>query len=603
MATQKEDDSLALQIGTTNLTAKVSMEQYISNVKSATAHEPTSPLCIVEPVAKHKYDTMDPVVFTEIIKDSIEQHTDLDEYKSENKSSINVLQKQIFKDLKCDSNEFSYLQTRIKIITDDIYRQNGIEIDTTPISTNVFEIYNEKDIDIEQKCFQSETLIKGDKKQMEEIKNAFKSNMDQLLQTKQLLKEQCHNENCTNKLKQSNEKNILMECPCLQRVCVFLNIIYKFRSTLYGVNAVNPTDYFQINDTYDSAALQNDFQHVQIFHIANDHQMQQLICKKIQAKYPCLTLNLNCYYKIRHHKYGRIRHKHIISDNADNSFISTDINKNDSTLSIHSNSAKANTKDVTFSQLIDGIHCYFLHSDVQYGCHFDEVASYQKTVDKQKKNALIDVNELVEEIKSEELESEIMEEKHQLKTPNVKYIGRNEDKKWIESIERLHNPYQKHNQKNIYERLVKKMGVYRWQGTHSRGCQSGTGLQDLVHVKPKYKNVKEEALKNKYHHLPIENWNQTVTKVTQFKRSFAAERIRTSRDGKYYDVTMEHEAKWKKGETPTMKEITVIKLYTDWDKLQSELKKCFRLESVDDIVKRYSPARTPRNDTGKKKKT
>eukprot|EP01084_Bolivina_argentea_P115585 205524_1 len=51
---------------------------------------------------------------------------------------------------------------------------------------------------------------------------------------------------------------------------------------------------------------------------------------------------------------------------------------------------------------------------------------------------------------------------------------------------------------------------------------------------------------------------------------------------------MGHKAEWKSGEIPTMKEITVIKLYTDWDELQAELKKCFRLESVDDIVNNYS---------------
>eukprot|EP01084_Bolivina_argentea_P026277 48843_1 len=32
----------------------------------------------------------------------------------------------------------------------------------------------------------------------------------------------------------------------------------------------------------------------------------------------------------------------------------------------------------------------------------------------------------------------------------------------------------------------------------------------------------------------------------------------------------------------------VIKLYTDWDELQFELKKCFRIESIHDILQQYS---------------
>eukprot|EP01083_Nonionella_stella_P191705 709347_1 len=36
-----------------------------------------------------------------------------------------------------------------------------------------------------------------------------------------------------------------------------------------------------------------------------------------------------------------------------------------------------------------------------------------------------------------------------------------------------------------------------------------------------------------------------------------------------------------------MREITVIKLYTDWDALQAELKKCFRFLSAEDIVEEY----------------
>ena len=39
----------------------------------------------------------------------------------------------------------------------------------------------------------------------------------------------------------------------------------------------------------------------------------------------------------------------------------------------------------------------------------------------------------------------------------------------------------------------------------------------------------------------------------------------------------------------TIQDIMVIKLYTDFTKLQSELKKSYRLESVNDVIEQYSP--------------
>ena len=105
-------------------------------------------------------------------------------------------------------------------------------------------------------------------------------------------------------------------------------------------------------------------------------------------------------------------------------------------------------------------------------------------------------------------------------------------------------------------------------------------LQGLhCNLQPKYKNVKEEVLDNVYKQLSIENWNKTLTEVTQFKKSFAVQRMRTQSNGTYHDDAMGLEETWKRGEVPSMKELIVIKLYTDWDELQSELKKCFRIES------------------------
>ena len=67
-----------------------------------------------------------------------------------------------------------------------------------------------------------------------------------------------------------------------------------------------------------------------------------------------------------------------------------------------------------------------------------------------------------------------------------------------------------------------------------------------------------------------------------------AQKIRTKQDGNYKDQVLELVSSWQKGETPTIKEIVILKLYTDWDELQFELKKCFRLDRVNEIVEEYT---------------
>ena len=86
----------------------------------------------------------------------------------------------------------------------------------------------------------------------------------------------------------------------------------------------------------------------------------------------------------------------------------------------------------------------------------------------------------------------------------------------------------------------------------------------------------------------MDNWLQTVIKGTEFKKTFDCDKIRSKQDGSFTDHVLGHYATWKAGEIPTAHEIVVLKLYTDWDDLQFELKKCFRLESVEDVLQQYS---------------
>ena len=102
-----------------------------------------------------------------------------------------------------------------------------------------------------------------------------------------------------------------------------------------------------------------------------------------------------------------------------------------------------------------------------------------------------------------------------------------------------------------------------------------------------------EVLNNDYHELSIDNWNSTLLKATEFKKTFECEKLRTKQSGCYQDHVFGYDARWKKCETPSIKEIMVLKLYTDWDLLQFELKKCFRLECADVEVLRRNQSSEP----------
>merc|ERR1719242_595219 len=174
------------------------------------------------------------------------------------------------------------------------------------------------------------------------------------------------------------------------------------------------------------------------------------------------------------------------------------------------------------------------------------------------------------------------------------YDGR-DDKKWIETIDHL-DPNDEIEQLPVYERLVKKVGIFSWQ--------SATGLENngvLSHLKPKYANIKEEALNKSYCKESIENWNSTLRKSTDFNKTWCCKKIRTQHNGYYDDMLLGNHDTWDRNESPDTKEVMTLKLYTDWSDLQFELKNCFRLEQPDKVGElNYSNeemARTPRPKT------
>eukprot|EP01084_Bolivina_argentea_P002738 5070_1 len=128
------------------------------------------------------------------------------------------------------------------------------------------------------------------------------------------------------------------------------------------------------------------------------------------------------------------------------------------------------------------------------------------------------------------------------------------------------------------------MGAFRWQNLHGFKTESNN---EVCHLKPKFKNIKEEALNNEFKKLSKDNWNQTLRKSQIFFNSWARKRISTKYNGQYNDQITEYKEEWKRGQVVKLPDIVTLKLYTDYDKLQFALKKCFRFETFDTVAQVY----------------
>eukprot|EP01084_Bolivina_argentea_P098346 176749_1 len=182
------------------------------------------------------------------------------------------------------------------------------------------------------------------------------------------------------------------------------------------------------------------------------------------------------------------------------------------------NPGQLDTKDAVFQAECDKIHVYFLHPTVQ------------------------------------SVETNTMN----------KHGPQKEDDEWWSYID------EKKDDEYVYRCLVQKMGVFRWQNPHMN--------RHISHCKPKWNNIKEEALNNEYQQLSEDNWNQTLRKAQLFHDCWTRNRIYTKYKGYYYDQVYGNKEEWNKGKLIEFKEIVTLKLYTDFDKLQFELKKCFRFD-------------------------
>eukprot|EP01084_Bolivina_argentea_P297706 512933_1 len=236
-------------------------------------------------------------------------------------------------------------------------------------------------------------------------------------------------------------------------------------------------------------------------------------------------------------------------------------------------------EDESFRDLCDTIHTFFLHSTIQFGIKYNETnVEEEDRIDKitqYTRNSRL-YSRRYSDLPKSDLENDAIDSV--VKTKNKLYIGKKEDDEWWNHIPPDNKPV---DTQQIYRELVKKMGVFRWQNPH--GFEAGQN-QQVSHYTPQFKNIKEEVMQNKCHPLTTDNWNQTLRKSQIFLGSWAGQRVSTQFKGYYDDQITQHSAKWIQGENIKLPDILTLKLYTDFDKLQFELKKCFRFETFDRIL-------------------
>eukprot|EP01084_Bolivina_argentea_P288190 494619_1 len=354
---------------------------------------------------------------------------------------------------------------------------------------------------------------------------------------------------------ESADSTCLFEnCNCLKRIRCILREYNLINNDTLVANRI------LIKDKYEHQQLFNDFFHVKIIHIDNNNALAQQLCVRFVNEIGCTKSN-DCQAFLRHHS-----------------------KKNQDKL----------------QRECDKVHVYFLHSTIQFGNAPHQI-NVQQEMQMDERNKMpdftrglthsnydeeladTDVPEPEYSIQSHSVSktsyvSEINENKSDADETSVtkkSYVGKREDNLW------WHDVTGAKKQEQIYRILVEKMGVFRWQNPHGFG--PGQNRQ-MCHYKPKFKNIKQEALHNPYEPLSQDSWNQTISKSKVFERSWASKKIRSQCKGFYDDRVTGHYEQWREDKEIDIESIVTLKLYTDFDKLQFALKKCFRYEAIHDIL-------------------
>ena len=138
----------------------------------------------------------------------------------------------------------------------------------------------------------------------------------------------------------------------------------------------------------------------------------------------------------------------------------------------------------------------------------------------------------------------------------------------------------KHNKENKNDeddeiKHNEELSSFEWQST----------LNSKSNIKPRYNSMKDEILNNPYYKLSMLEWNELYFKCEQISKTWIRKKIKAK--DKYSGMIGINKLKIKKGDTISIEFMMAIKLYTDYDKLQFELKRCLRGERARDLSYLY----------------
>eukprot|EP01083_Nonionella_stella_P302623 1044216_1 len=376
--------------------------------------------------------------------------------------------------------------------------------------------------------------------------------------------QECQNEQCC-----ENTPLTTDACLPLKRITAVLGVYHTLTNDTSKWGAKSTQEKIRshpyINDNqYGHQQLFDDFSHLKLVHIDPDNKKRwrdpkdkpivRKLCEQFKKDFPCDMKE--CHAFLNHYR----------DRGGETELPNTE-----------------NTEDTAFQQEFYKIHSYFFHSTIQFGtcetCYHE-----QMEIDKLIKNAT--KNGSTRFSKSYSIDSDEKEIPSEDDAgAQYSYVGKKQDDAWWKDVSTkevdVTKRMGKKDRDEIYANLVSQIGVFRWQNPHGFNQRQS---QAFLHHKPVFKNTKQEVLNNKYCKLSIDAWNQTLRKSDIFYKSWAGHQIRTKYRSFFEDNIGGHFEKWESNVRITIKEIVTLKLYTDFDKLQFQLKKCFRLETLKDIL-------------------
>ena len=358
-----------------------------------------------------------------------------------------------------------------------------------------------------------------------------------------------------------NDLCISNQCGPMKRITIVLDAYHRMMRNDELWRKVSLKPIIQLDDRYAIGQITNDWHHIRLHHIKESEMNRRTMNDYFGEMYPCHDLT-RCR--------GINKQKHVVTDSEIRDAISSQ------------NPEELETEDKVFQTEMDKIHVYLLHNN-------QEIAEQRET-EKANEEAINAFATNHEDANAPTLgvpEVTILgNEVGTQRSVDVGYIGTKDDREWYAHAE---DPIQRRPSEDrlprskslyqddgtLYHRLRAAMGTYQWQDAHGFSSSQHHGLR---HIKPRRQNIKDEALNNPYHELSTDNWNQTMRKSETFFNSFARKQIRSPSDGRFEDQVMRINVSWFRGVDIDMEELFAMKLYTDFDKLQHELKKCFRRE-------------------------